>query len=114
MSKALPFFGTGNYGFYVTISTRILETVSAVRTVVSDPASCSVTNGTAPFTYDWEKVSGETFSMAGDGSLSTTFSTYFSAKPGVRTGVYRLKVTDAAAAIAYSPTVEVSLRYDPY
>lgn len=66
--------------------------------------------GTGPYTYLWEKVSGDTLSAASASSATTTWNASGTA-PETKTAYWRCKVTDSLATVAYSATVTVSLTY---
>lgn len=81
---------------------------------VSASATCSVSNGQAPYTYAWQHVSGTTFTVSNGSSATATFSSTIGASPGVTTtqsGVYRCKVTDAKGTVVYSNNCTVKLSY---
>lgn len=72
------------------------------RTVNVGQSSCTVTGGTAPFTYQWERIYGlSTWSISSPTSPTSSFSytgrTNFTAEAS-----FRLKVTDAQGRVAYS------------
>lgn len=116
MSKAIAFFGSGEYGFVARLDKLINEVSSTEQTVVSDPITCSAINGVLPLSFDWERVSGESFYIVNDKAATTTFSTFFSSA-GTRTGIYRCKVTDSTPGtprVTYPlSNVEITLSYDP-
>jgi len=65
----------------------------------------TVVGGTAPYTYLWEYVSGDAATVNTSTSLTTTFSRTVFVTVGqsiVKTGVYRLKITDANTSVIYS------------
>jgi hypothetical protein len=74
-------------------------------TVTTNAVTVTPTGGTAPYTYAWAYVSGDTFTIDASTAATTTFtrtvgsSTMYSA-------VYRCTVTDAAAATA---TIDVTV-----
>jgi hypothetical protein len=70
----------------------------------------TVTGGATPYTYAWEKVSGDNATANNSTFLNTTFSrtvTVGVADVIIKDGIYRLKVTDANGAIAYGPNCQV-------
>jgi hypothetical protein len=85
------------------------------KTVTTSSASAgTIVGGTAPFSYLWEYVSGDTFSPNTSTSSSTTFSKNMTVSIGqtvTNTGVYRCRVTDSASNVIYGPncTVETTL-----
>lgn len=60
--------------------------------------------GGSGHTYQWEKVSGTTFTITSPNSATTTFKRTSSASAS---GVYRCKVTDSSGVVKYSPNVTV-------
>lgn len=61
--------------------------------ITSSTATATPTGGTAPYTYAWTKVSGDTMTVTNSTSASTAFRT--SVGPGdVKTATYRCTVTD--------------------
>lgn len=85
------------------------------KVVTTSAASAgTVSGGVTPYTYLWEYVSGDVFTVNSPTSASTTFSiniTVSVAETVTKTGVYRCKVTDAASGVAYGPecTVQAEL-----
>lgn len=75
-------------------------------------ASTSVTGGTPPYVYLWQRESGSAYIVANaDTSSATNF--YWDGPFGgpPKSSTWRCRVTDSASVIAYSPTVSVS--FDP-
>ena len=69
----------------------------------------TVTGGVAPYTYLWERLSGNTATQAVFSTQASTGWSYQGAWSGVmKTSAWRCKVTDAAAAVVY--TAEISVR----
>lgn len=81
--------------------------------VTAVPSIINIVGGEPPYTIDWERVSGSTAIYATDDNGLTT---YFSVTTNVGTvsGVWRAKVTDALATIAYSPSVSITLQSYEY
>jgi len=71
----------------------------------------TVTGGTTPYTYAWEYVSGDAFSITSPASATSTFSITITVGIGEtvgKTGVYRCRATDAVGAFIYGPDCTVS------
>lgn len=79
-------------------------------TIWSNAATVTASGGTAPYTYAWSKVSGDTLTVESSTAASTRFG-HSSATVGTWTGVYRCTVTDAASNTA---TVDVTATIDSY
>ena len=85
------------------------------KTVTTSSASVgTIVGGTAPFSYLWQYVSGDTFTPNTSTSNSTTFSKNMTVSVGesvTNTGVYRCRITDSASNVIYGPncTVETTL-----
>lgn len=75
----------------------------------STTATSSRTGGTGPFTYQWTRVSGDSFTINGPTSPSTAFNKT-NAVPASLSGLYRLTVTDADLDTA-SDLVTVNLTF---
>lgn len=79
--------------------------------VTSNAVTLTATGGTAPYTYLWELVSGDSAVIPDSpNSASTTFSAVVYHNQ-TKEAVYRGKVTDAAAA-TQSVTIVVQLTYE--
>lgn len=71
------------------------------------PVSVSTANGSAPYTYAWERVSGDATTTVNPSGATATWSRSL-AQPGVFTSVWRCRVTDGQGRVAYTPTVSVT------
>lgn len=70
----------------------------------------TVEGGTAPYTFAWEFVSGDSASVNTSSSSTTTFSRTVAVTVGssiTRSGIYRCKVTDANGISVYGPNCTV-------
>lgn len=75
--------------------------------VTSSTATATPTGGTAPYTYAWTKVSGDTMTATSPTSASTAFR--LGVGPGdVKTATYRCTVTDKNGLTAQD-TVSITL-----
>jgi len=81
------------------------------KTVTTSSAFAgTVAGGTAPYTYLWEYVSGDTFNPNTPTLSDTTFSKIMTVSVGETveaTGVYRCRVTDSASNVIYGPNCTV-------
>jgi hypothetical protein len=69
-----------------------------------------VSGGTAPYAYQWQRLSGSEFIIASDPSDSATdFRWDGSLSSPPRVATWRCRVTDAASAVVYSPNVLVAM-----
>lgn len=101
--------------FSVEIDSYIEEKIDSSTTtsavVTSDGIAGTVSGGTAPYTYAWEKLSGASgISATTPTTAATAFTaTCFNGSP--KEATYRLKVTDNNGEIIYSETVSVYLEH---
>ena len=72
----------------------------SAQTVTSDPAFAAVTDGQAPFTYAWTKVSGTTLTVTDPTLSSTSFSAFVEIDENV-SATYRCTVTDGQSNTAF-------------
>lgn len=81
--------------------------VGTVQTI--DSTTCTPVNGTAPYSYAWSYVSGDTEIYANlPTSATTRFSAYFPSSD-IYTAVWKCTVTDSAANVVDSNTVSITL-----
>lgn len=80
---------------------------AAIILITSSTATATPTGGTAPYTYAWTKVSGDTMTATNPTSASTAFR--LGVGPGdVKTATYRCTVTDKNGLTAQD-TVSITL-----
>jgi len=79
---------------------------------LTDSAVTTVSGGTPPYTYLWEHVSGTAYVLANNPAGSST-NFYWDGPWSYPAKIsrWRCRVTDAASAVGYSPTV--SIFFDP-
>lgn len=70
-------------------------------------------NGTGPYTYQWEFVSGTVVTLVTSATSASTTFLYNKPSSGavVITSVYRCKVTDATAAFVYTNGVNITFTF---
>jgi len=79
---------------------------------LTDSAVTSVSGGTPPYIYLWQRQTGSSYITANNPTGSRTkfyWSGPFSGAP--KSSSWRCRVTDAASVVTYSPDVEVT--FDP-
>jgi hypothetical protein len=109
------FYGTTKFsisGGTTSVSGSSSRFGAGFKTVVTSTASAgTVVGGTAPISYLWEYVSGDTGFGANSGtSSSTAFSIVLYVAGGettVANAVWRCKVTDNSGSIIYGPNCDV-------
>lgn len=82
------------------------STASGPCQAVTNSMTATPSGGSGGYTYAWERVSGDTYTVTNPTSASTAFST--SASNTSKSGVYRCKVTDSVSTVAYSTSFNVS------
>lgn len=87
------------------------------ETVSTSTVSVSASGGVPAYSYLWQYVSGETFSVSNSTSATTGFAKTLTVDfPGdvdMASGIYQCRVTDSVGSVAYGPevTVEATLEY---
>lgn len=95
--------------FTVSISPNpVTGSRSADGAVTSGSAATTLANGTGPYTYLWERVSGSTFTITSPTASSTTFSTSLSNGES-KSGVYKVTVTDTDDSKTATNNVTVNM-----
>lgn len=82
--------------------------MGAQQVTTFNSATAMVSNGTAPFSYSWERVSGDLGVGATSGSQITQFTAFVQQSQTLAT-VMRCRVTDATGTVAFSNTIAVSI-----
>lgn len=78
-------------------------------TVVSNTSTVTPSGGVAPYTYDWEYVSGDAaISVDADTSATTSWRKVLAAG-ALASATWRCKVTDSTGQIGYSNNVLIEL-----
>jgi len=78
--------------------------------IAKDPAvTVTTANGVGPYTYAWERVSGDTSTTVDPSGATATWSRTLSTY-GQWTSVWRCKVTDGAGRVAYTSAVSVTFQ----
>lgn len=96
----------------VTVNT---ETADGYDEAPGSPESNSVTatvdGGTAPYSYQWIRVSGDTGITINNPTSATTNFMFTNATSSfvLKIAVYHCRVTDADSIVVYSPEVTVTL-----
>lgn len=81
---------------------------SAPGSAETNTVTATPSGGVAPYSYLWERVSGDVITMTASTSATNTWL-LAGGSPATASGVYRCKVTDDDATVAYSANVNVSL-----
>ena len=96
-------------GFYAIASPAAVSGGGTAGPITSGSSSISITGGTAPFTYLWQRVSGDPSISADTGTASSSTFTANLFGGDFSSGTWRCKVTDAGAVVTYSNNVYISL-----
>lgn len=77
----------------------------------SDSVTCTPDGGTAPYSYLWQRVSGDTGITVNNSTSATTTFMFVNSSSStvVKSAVYRCRVTDDTSTVVYSPDVDVYL-----
>ncbi|MET0401608.1 MAG: hypothetical protein ABW123_04355 [Cystobacter sp.] len=80
------------------------------------PVGVSVSGGTAPYSYSWQRLSGDPSAYAiSPNSASTQFNNYIPVgDQNPYTSIWRCVVTDSAGAVTTTPNLFVSLEVTGY
>ena len=95
----------------VTITPSTIYSVGTGTIITSDVCAASASGGTPPYTYLWQQVAPPSgaISILTPNSSSTQWRATSMAAGALRTGDYRVRVTDAVGAVVNSGTVTVTL-----
>jgi hypothetical protein len=88
--------------------TSIGELTNATA-VTTGSCTATPTNGLAPYSYAWTKVSGGAITVDSSTSATTTFSATGLANFEVRSAVYRVTVTDSNSPTAMTATADITV-----
>lgn len=74
---------------------------------VTPSVTCSPSGGTAPYSYLWERISGDTTVVANGSATGASFSTSTASQPQstTRSAVWRCRITDNNGIVGYAPEV---------
>lgn len=74
---------------------------------VTPSVTCSPSGGTAPYSYLWERISGDTTVVANGSATAASFSTSTANQPQstTRSAVWRCRITDNNGIVGYAPEV---------
>lgn len=103
------FLGAARYR--VTVDTTYVSGTCAspgACTATSNYATVTVVGGTAPYSYLWQYVSGDTATLLGSTTAACAFRRSVTVGT-VRSGVYQCRVTDNASNVIYAPAVSFDL-----
>lgn len=101
------FYAAGSSLTFSVFPSDVYASRVGAGSLTSGASSGTATGGTAPYSYAWTYVSGDSYTINSPTSSSTTFRTILIANEP-KIGVYRLTVTDAAAAtVSADVTVEM-------
>jgi len=101
-------------GTTVAYGTNSRVGAGSVTTTSSIASSGSIVGGVSPYTYLWQYVSGDTFTVLTPSVSSTSFrrsETVTFGQEITRVGVYRCQVTDANGLVTYGPNCTVTLSF---
>jgi len=108
------FYGTSQFavlgGSTFVSGTNSRSGAGNVTTTTSSATGGTVVGGSTPYTYLWEYVSGDVATANTATSVSTTFTRTVAVGTGqtiVKSGVYRLKITDNQTNVIYGPNCTV-------
>lgn len=93
----------------VTVSPASISATGTGSTITSSACAGTASGGTPPYAYLWQAVSAPGISILSAGSSSTAFRATGMAAGELRSGSFRLRVTDAVGAVVNSSTVVVTL-----
>lgn len=111
MAGALSALVSGGTGFTVTLTASNLNGFStSIGTAgTSRATTAQAFGGSAPYTYAWTRVSGDTEIFPGSPTAATTKFYAGSAVEDSFSGVFKCVVTDSTAAIVDSSGVTIVL-----
>ena len=102
--------GTSTVAMTVALDTTTASGGSWDSTITSNTVSATVTGGTPPYTYSWAVTTSDGIVALNPTSPSTAFRKTGGVAGTNYSGTAVLTVTDSAAVVRVSETVNISLR----
>lgn len=102
--------GTSTVAMAVGLNTTTASGQSFDSEITSNIVSATVTGGTAPYTYAWTVTTSDGIVALNPTSPSTAFRKSGGVQGTTYSGTAVLTVTDSAAVVRVSATVNISLR----
>lgn len=93
----------------VNATSRSVSTggASTITQSVTPSVTVTASGGTAPYSYFWERISGDTTVVANGSATAASFSTSTANQPQstTRSAVWRCRITDKNGIVGYAPEV---------
>jgi hypothetical protein len=94
----------------VSLSGECYTMASPTCSAGTGTVTATASGGTEPYTFLWEHVSGDTFTVSAPNSPTTSFARS-AGQSNTLVGTYRCRVSDPLGYIAYTPAVTITLSY---